>query len=165
MFPLSEIKVLNRHTCKKKGTVQWYMVVDKYLFHVYIGVVIQRPSGKPPLQVRLDWDNANKLTFKPFVFDDLEQNIEVSHSDTFCKLCIESELVSEMQAYKLFRFNCRTVSYIILTKVMGFSPDLVYDNLNRLNTLCGIDSRACLSLDELQHYIEWSRGKGRCLIL
>jgi len=41
----------------------------------------------------------------------------------------------------------------------------VYDNLNRLNTLCGIDSRACLSLDELQHYIEWSRGKGRCLIL
>jgi hypothetical protein len=156
MFPTSPVKVLNQHTCKRKPTtVQWYLVVDRFEFHVYVAAVIHKRGE--PLQVRMDFHPDSTLTFRKFVFDSLEQCIPIGTSKGFCKLCIQEALHGELGTYHLFSLNCRTSSYLILTEVMGFPHDEVYANFNRLHILCGLQPLECLSLDSLHQYIAYRR--------
>jgi hypothetical protein len=65
------------------------------------------------------------------------------------------------QLYSLFDFNCRTVSYLILTDIVGFDPDEVYDLFKDSGVLCGLDKIQCVSLEEIYHYIRYREGEHR----
>jgi len=159
MFPASEISALNEHLCGRESATQWYLVVDKYEFHVYVAAVCKE------FQVRIDWHQDSTLTYRPFHFDQLEQNIPVDSSRLFCKPCTESKLRNSMQEYRLTHFNCRTLSYLILTQVQAFDPDQVYNKFQQLHILCGLEPLQCFSLDEIHRYVAYKKeNKTSCLL-
>jgi hypothetical protein len=164
MFPASPLPQLNAHTCREKWRCDWYLVVDKYEFHVYVGAVCHLPD-KSQLRVRCDWHTDSTLTFRPFEFDSLEQNLPLGQSDWFCRLCCVEKLGEGMQQYKLFKFNCRTLSYLILWRVMGFAHDHVYKQFESLHIMCGLEPDQCLSLDEIHRYFAYRReNKTSCVL-
>ncbi len=161
MFPRAEVTGLDEHQCNRGhedgGGVQWFLVVDKYEFHVYVAAVCRQ------FQVRIDWHQDSTLTYRPFHFDQLEQNIAVGRGHWFCKPCIETQLRHGMQEYRLFHFNCRTLSYLILTRVAQFDPDEVYAKFDKLRLLCGLQPVQCLSLDEIHRYVAYKKeNKTEC---
>lgn len=134
-------------------------MVDKYEFHVYVSAVCRAPGG---LRVRCDWHQNTTLTFKPFVFDKLEQNLLIGQSQWFCRCCITEQISDIMEEanrkeYKLFEFNCRTMSYLILWRIMSFDHALVYGKFDQLHILCGLNPIHCLSLDEIRRYFDYRR--------
>lgn len=161
MFPASPITQLNQHTCSEAWRCDWYLVVDKYEFHVYVAAVCRGPS----VQVRVDWHQDSTLTFRPFQFDRLEQNMPIGESDHFCRLCITEQLAQGMEEYKLFHFNCRTLSYLILCHVMGFEHELVYGKFQQLHILCGLQPDQCLALDEIRRYFAYKKENRTTCVL
>jgi hypothetical protein len=157
MFPTSSIASLNRHTCESPGKVLWYMVVDRYKFHVYVVAAVEKRN----LYVRIDWNDNSTLRFDPYVNNNQEQHVYIGSRESFCRECIIEKMKSRMGVYKLFRFNCRTMSYIILTDVTGFDRDSVFQHFNSLDILCGLDIAECVSLEEIHHYTEWANGNSR----
>lgn len=159
MFPASEIKSIEGHLCNKESAVQWYLVVDKYEFHVYVAAVCSE------FQVRIDWHQDSTLTYRPFHFDPLEQNIPVASSRWFCKPCTASKLRHSMHEYQLFSFNCRTLSYLILSEVQGFDPNMVYGKFKQLHIMCGLEPLQCFSLDEIHRYVAYKKeNKTSCVL-
>lgn len=162
MFPSAEVKGLDEHRCHgddEAQAIEWYLVVDKYEFHVYVAAVSAQ------LHVRLDWHQDSTLTYRPFAFDPLEQNIAVARGHFFCKPCINAALQAGMQEYRLFHFNCRTLSYLILSHVAGFDPDTVYAKFQKLNILCGLEPLQCLSLTEIHRYVAYKKeNKTQCVL-
>jgi len=84
-----------------------------------------------------------------------ETVILVGRTDAYCKRCIKEELRGFLREYALFDFNCRTVSYLIMTRVLGFDPDLVYAQFQKCRTVCGLNRDECFSIEELHHYVAW----------
>ena len=157
MFPDSPIAALNQHTCEayRGHEFKWYLVVDKYQFHVYVAAVEQNVQNG--LKVRMDWHQDSTLTFRPFAFDVMEQNLLIGTSDWFCRQCTIDRLWSVMGEYKLFAFNCRTLSYLILWYVMHFPHDQVYACFEKFHLMCGLDETQCLSFIEIHRYLAYKK--------
>ena len=80
------------------------------------------------------------------------------------KRCIQKKIRGYLREYHLFDFNCRTVSYLILVEVLGFDANWVYEQFQKNSTLCGLGDRtACMSIDEIYHYIAWRRTRGESI--
>ena len=159
MFPKSSIGLLNKHICQDKkssSVVEWYLVLDQHKFHVYVAVAIQERD----LYVRIDWHDNSTLCFEPYQNNNLETHVHIGTTSLFCRNCILDIMKEEMQTYKLFRFNCRTVSYLVLTKAMSFNAKKVFHRFNSMDILCGLDQSECLSLEEIHHYIAYAENKG-----
>lgn len=159
MFPKSSITLLNKHTCNSsiaRCTVEWYLVVDEYKFHVYVTAAIPEKE----LYVRIDWHGNSTLSFEPYDDKPGEQRVHIGNSHTFCRHCIIDTMKNKMHYYRPFGFNCRTVAYLILTKVELFDATLVFDKFNEMDILCGLDPRECVSLEEIHHYINHVEGTG-----
>ena len=150
-FEPSAISAINKHTEHIYEGVLWKLAIDHARFHVYAVAIIS-----PDLWVRVDWNETHKLTFKPYVVKEREIVIDVGFSDGFCKLCLEKEIY--LEDYKLFEFNCRTVTFIVLT-LMGFDSPKLYAMFTKNNVLCGLDESKCLSVDEITHFIQWQEGR------
>ena len=141
----SPIKAINRHTIFKDS--KWLLVMDKNRFHVYVAVVINKD-----LQIRIDWNGDSTLTFKKYTFNPDEESYPIGDNG-FCKLCIEKIMVNKLHEYHLFTFNCRTVSFLILTLV-GFDGTYIYNLYEHANVLCGLEESECLSIKEMQHFFD-----------
>ena len=175
VFPASPIAALNEHTCQQSkanggggatAAWDWYLVVDKFEFHVYVAAVCRATR----MQVRCDWHQNTSLTFNPFQFDKLEQNLLIGHSDWFCRCCIVEQIDAIMKEvgardYRLFHFNCRSMSYLILWRIMGFPHELVYGKFDELHILCGLDPSQCLKLAEIRRYFAYKKeNRTECVL-
>lgn len=138
------------------------MVIDKYQFHVYVVAAMKECQ----LYVRIDWHNNSTLCFEPYQENSEEKHIHIGTTRRFCRQCILDMIKKEMHAYKLLQFNCRTLSYMLLTKTQGFDADFVYEQFNSRDLLCGLDMTECVSLEEMHHYYSYANGtKEWCTIL
>lgn len=149
-----------RHDCQVARETSWYLMVDRDSFHVYVGVHVQGLRGR----LRIDWqDNSRlELSWLKRGFDRHDRAILIGKTAQFCRAClVEKVRALHMQHYQLFHFNCRTVTYLILTRVQGFDKHAVYQHFVDGEILCGLDERECVSLTELHHYLNWSETQGR----
>jgi hypothetical protein len=164
MFPASSIKCINKHICRDANSnclVKWYMVLDKYRFHVYVVAAME----KRDLYVRIDWHSNSTLCFEPYQNNTEEKHIFIDTTRHFCRECILKQMKTLMKSdYKLFRFNCRTVSYMILTQVAQFDAKKVYACFSNEDMLCGLDESECLSLEEIHHFVTYEQGTNKCII-
>lgn len=163
-FPESSIVELNKHTHQgdwHKAKVKWFLMADESHFHTYLKVEI--PKLKQ--EIRIDWHDNSTLCFEPYKNDQngkVSEKIFIGETDWFCRECIIGCLENDMQTYKLFLFNCRTVSFVILTKICLFNSTKVEEIFNQKEMMCGIDSRECISESEIQHYLEYTKRHGNC---
>jgi len=155
MLRHSSIVTINNHT--DFDNCRWYLAMDKYRFHVYIIVVTQNQ-----LYIRIDWNKNSTLTFEKYISTPDEDYYVVGHTG-FCKLCIEELVVTQLKGYALFKFNCRTVSFLVL-KVMGFNTKHLYTVFQNAYTLCGLKEDECLSIKEIGHFLDWEEGEKGCTI-
>jgi hypothetical protein len=149
-----------RHECDQQRETRWYLMVDSDRFHVYVGVRIAGQKGV----LRIDWrDNSRlELTRRRHDFERGHEAIPIGTTPTYCKACLVQRMRElHLQHYQLFHFNCRTVTYLVLTRVQGFDKNAVYQHFVDDGILCGIDSTECVSLNELHHYLNWSETQGR----
>lgn len=165
MFKPSGVACINGHTCQHTTEggvteVQWFLVHDASLFHVYVAAIVNRT-----LAIRIDWRAESRLEFEQMRPTEGDRSYPMGQSSWFCKPCIEEALSSQMEEYRLFRFNCRTLSYLILTQVGRLEPGAVYQRFQSLGTLCGLDPRECLSLEEIRHYIAHQKQTAECTII
>jgi len=138
---------------------EWYLVIDSYSFHVYVAVIIPNKN----LQIRIDWQDNSQLTFEKYKFNKNEKSFFIFKQD-FCKLCLENEIKNKLTTYKLFTFNCRSVSFIILC-LAGYDPKKLFVIFETNNVLCGIQTDQCITFEELIHYLDWDRGNhGECIL-
>jgi len=162
MFPASSIAPLNRHRHHQQervGPVAWYLVLDPHRFHVFVAARLS-----PTVAVRIDWHDNSTFCFEPYVDRPGETRLWVGESAQFCKLCIDAQMAEVLERYKLFRFNCRTVSYLVLTQVVGFDREAVYAKFRDSQVLCGLEFAQCFSLDEVHHYVAYREEKGSCAL-
>jgi len=166
MFPLSKTLVeLNEPTHEGKWKslqVEWFLMADPSHFHVYVKAVIRKMN----LSIRIDWRNVSELQFEAFSPEEkFSECIAVGKTDWFCRDCIIKCLEKDMKTYHLFQFNCRTVAYIILTKVCLFDSRKIEDILDQKLMLCGLDERECVSPAEISHYIAYTKRTGESCII
>lgn len=166
MFPASKTLVeLNgpTHEGKWKGIrVEWFLMADESHFHVYVKAVIKQLGRS----IRIDWRNISELQFEQFQEGEkVGECLRVGETDWFCRDCIIKSLQKDMETYHLFKFNCRTVAFIILTKVCLFDSSLVENMLDNKAMLCGLDERECVSGEEIKHYIDYTRATGKSCTL
>ena len=167
MFPLSKtLAELNGPTHEgkwKKIKVEWFLMADQSHFHVYVKAVIK----KLDLVIRVDWRNVSELQFEQFAPDEkVSECMKVGETDWFCRDCIIKSIERDMKTYHLFKFNCRTVAFVILTKVCLFSSTMVEEMLDSKFMLCGLDERECVSDQEIKHYIAYTKATGNgCVLL
>ena len=133
---------------------EWYLAFDSSLFHVYVIVRLYDDA-----LLRIDWNRNSTLTFEYMTPDEerRESRVFVGHRP-FSKLAVERAIAGDMQHYQLFRFNCRTVSFLVLNSV-AFDPELVFALYEKQGVMCGLEDSECVKLGELRHYLEWSAQK------
>lgn len=128
----------------------WYLVLDKSKFHVYVATINSEEA------IRIDWHKDSTLEFSLFTEKEGEEKFYIGKS-YYCQECVEEHLIVLLERYKLFQFNCRTVSYLILTLVEGFSADHVYPFFQKEHTLCGLEIAQCISIEEIDHFIQFRK--------
>ena len=153
-FIASQVKGLEDTKLYKQR--EWYLAFDSSHFHVYVIVVL---IDEPRLIIRIDWNDESTLTFKRLMPQDekRESRVLIGVAD-FCKRWVELAIIDYMESYKLFRFNCRTVSFIVL-HTRGFDADQIYDQYVRNNVLCGLVEGECFKLESLRQYLRWQQEK------
>lgn len=153
MLRKSRIKEINTHTDSDDfKNIKWLLVMDEYRFHVFVVAAIRQD-----LYIRIDWNDNSTLTFIKYVPISTETRTLVGFKN-FCKLCIDEEMEGYLKQYDLFRFNCRTVSFLVLL-VVGFEKDYIYSLFKTAGVLCGLNEKQCLSDTEINRFIEWLKGK------
>lgn len=136
--------------------VTWCLMTDESRFHVY--VVAQLPD----VAVRIDWRVTSRLEFEKYTPNDKDECMPIGQAPGFCRDCIIHTMHYYLQQYQLLKFNCRTVSYLILTEACGFDPTAVYEQLETRQMLCGLGNQwDCLALPEIHHYISWKHAERR----
>lgn len=167
MFPpsssLTELNEATHDGKWKNRQVEWFLVTDQSRFHTYVKAVIK---DEPPLQIRIDWHDNSRLCFERFLPETMVSDcIEVGKTKWFCRECIVKGIESDMKTYNLFQFNCRTVAFIILTKICRFDSQKVEALFDSLRILCGIDERECVSTTEISHYLAYTRShRDKCTL-
>jgi len=159
-FIASQVKELEDTKLYKQR--EWYLAFDSSHFHVYVVVVVvidDEPPRRHRLAIRIDWNDESTLTFKRLTPSDekRESRVLIGVAD-FCKRTVELGLVDYMESYKLFRFNCRTVSFLVLY-TSGFDADHIYEQYARNNVLCGLVEGECMKLESLRQYLRWQQEK------
>jgi hypothetical protein len=132
--------------------VEWYLVLDKSKFHVYVAMIGVEES------IRIDWHKNSTLEFSPFLVKEGEHK-ELIGRAWYCQECIEEKVLEFLETYKLFQFNCRTVSYLLLTVVLGFEPNHVYPFFQKQDVMCGLELAQCFSPEEIHHFILYRRSE------
>ena len=135
-------------------SVDWYLVLDRSKFHVYVAFM-----GREE-QFRIDWHTDSTLEGLVFVEKSGEERIFIGKGE-FDQPSFEREILKLLEMYKLFQFNCRTVSYLILTKIVGYTPDYVYKFFKDHRILCGLEFGECFSVEEIHHYILYRDNEAR----
>jgi hypothetical protein len=136
---------------------EWLMIFDAHKFHVYIVVLLE--SGA----TRIDWQDDSRLTFEPYVPQPAQETHAMGIA-SFCAACLEEEIKPYLSEYKLFKFNCRTVSVLILLR-MGFDSEAIYKPLAQASMMCGLNESECMSADEIRHFIDWYKSQhGGCTL-
>lgn len=157
MFPLSKVEEINKETHNGKWEnvkVEWFLMADESHFHVYLKAVIKSLG----YNIRIDWHDNSTLGFEAFLPETKKsEEIFIGKTDWFCRNCIIKCIESDMETYKLFKFNCRTVAYIILTKICRFPANQVEEEFAKTQMMCGLDERDCISMEEIRHYIAYTR--------
>lgn len=162
------------HQCERHCRTDWYLVWDRSHFHVYVMADIHRErvtaadateddDRKPRRRWRIDWQDKSMLEFKHYDDKPYETLHKVGTTGAYCRRCIREVMSGLLHEYRLWGFNCRTVSYMIVVTVLGFDGAAVYRKFAQEKTLCGLDRSACFSLDELQHYIAWRESRGESI--
>ncbi len=162
-FPDSSIAALNSDTHGTEwdsAPVQWSLVADGDRFHVFLVAALGAPLNR---EVRIDWRALNRLEFEPYVTDARDERIRVDEGETrgFCRLCTIAQLRLLMHHnYHLFAFNCRTVSYLLLTEGCRFDAQRTLSLFEEHDLRCGVGSLDdCLSVVEIQHYIRHKQSE------
>jgi hypothetical protein len=166
-------RVKEEHECQRVCDVEWFLVADKSHFHVYVVASIAperesrawyatpdyHPIGRRR-ERRIDWDETSVLKFRDYEPRDGETVTWVGRRVGYCKRCIKEKMRVRLREYSLFKFNCRTVSFMILTDIAGLGPREVYEKFAANGTLCGLDDSECLTLESLKQYIAWREERG-----
>lgn len=160
-FPDSTLAQLNTDTHEgawRDVPVRWSLVADRDRFHVFLVAALGAPLD---LEVRIDWRALSRLEFEPHLRDASEERIEVGETRGFCRLCAIAHVRRFMvHQYNLFVFNCRTVSYLLLTELCRFEPERVYALFQEHELLCGLgDLDECVSPTEIEHYIRHKQSE------
>ena len=135
-------------------TDKWHLVWDAHRFHVYVMVAREEE------RVRLDWRQHSSLDVNPYAEVAGELVLAVG-SAPYCIDCVFEKAAKLLKHYQLFVFNCRTVSYLLLTDVMGFDERAVYKMFAAQDTLCGLDMSQCFTMAEIDHFRKWkAAGNG-----
>lgn len=155
-FPDSPITVLNSDTHSGDWTnvpVKWELVADGDRFHVFLIAQLGSPVN---LAIRIDWRHKNRLEFEPYKVDKRDERIPlVQETRGFCRLCLISRILVLTHDYHLFAFNCRTVSYLILTEWCRFDKNEILGLFEKHDLRCGVGSLDdCLSVTEIEHYVK-----------
>lgn len=158
VFKRSSIDEINKHIGDSKGT-KWLLCMDAHRFHVYVAAITLEG-----MRVRIDWNKESTLTFEKYKPRPGEEAYEIGTNDFFCKRCIEDAIRDRLHQYDLFKFNCRTVSFMILA-LAGFDSHHVYDEFRKRRVLCGLVESECLKIDELRHFFEYEVVEEGCIIL
>lgn len=158
MFRPSSVKQINTHREVAKDT-KWMLCMDRYRFHVFVVAVTDQG-----LRIRIDWNKESTLTFENYEPESGEEAYFIGQNDFFCKLCLQDTIASHLEKYQLFKFNCRTVSFMILVMV-GFDSHHIYEQFQKRRVLCGLDQSECLKLNEMRHFFQWDAGERGCIIL
>jgi hypothetical protein len=141
----------DKHSCQQQETqrpYKWFLLIDPSLFHVFVVAV----AGEE--RVRFDWDDENRLKAGPYVPTLGETVLEVG--DTGCCVpCCKAGIAQYNQHYQLFSFNCRTVSFLLLTQVKKFPVPKVSQLFLTNGVVCGLDRRECFTARELRHLLDW----------
>lgn len=158
MLRRSPINEINNHTHTTNGDVKWLLCMDKFKFHVFVVAVV-----RPDLYIDISWNKVSTLTFEPFKPKGGEECYLIGSTSSFCKLCIEDEMMDKLGRYNLFQFNCRTVSFLILVLV-GFKPRDIFEIYKRVGILCGLDASSCLQIKEVGRFIEFEKYENGCTL-
>jgi hypothetical protein len=152
-FPPSRITALNRdtHATWSQMSVQWYLVADSARFHTFLVAELGTPIN---MIVRIDWHAISVLECRPYVPEHGDEHIAVGETSGFWLGGIVACLMRYDRDYHLFAYNCRTVSYLILTEYCRFDARCVFELYETHKILCGVEGMdACISIDEFIHYI------------
>jgi len=149
---------LNRATHEDEwdtARVEWSLANDVARFHVF--VVARAPSLG--LAVRIDWRDSGRLEVEPYAAQEPgSEEVLIGRGYGFCRECIVHAVAECVESYQLFTCNCRTVAFMVLTRVCGFDPDAVYERFDQRDMRCGLGNPGdCFSLEEMQHYLAWQR--------
>lgn len=155
-FPDSSIPALNSDTHSnewKNVVVQWELVADGDRFHVFLIAQLGAPLNQ---SIRVDWRHKNRLEFEPYYANPRDERIPLQwQTRGFCRLCLISRILVLTHDYHLFAFNCRTVSYLILTEWCYFDKHQVLTLFEKHDLRCGVGSLDdCLSITEIEHYVK-----------
>lgn len=164
-FKPSSIKQLNEHTCPSHSSCKeknmhykktlWFLVMDKYHFHVFVVVFITKEIGP----IRIDWNFDSTLTFEPYKMNEGDDySYLIGTTETFCKLCIQEHIIKDLRAYELFDFNCRTATFLVFI-TSGFDAHSLLKKFEEHDVLCGLKKENCLTLSEMKHFINWLDAK------
>lgn len=137
-------------------TDKWHLVWDAHRFHVY--VMVQREEER----LRIDWRQYSALDVGPYTEVEGELVIAVGRKP-FCIDCLFEKMNKLLKHYQIFVFNCRTVSYLVLTEVMGFDERAVYKLFADQETLCGLDMSQCFTMAEIDHFRRWKSVPGNTI--
>lgn len=149
------LEIINKRSFKKR---KWYLLLDRNRFHVFIGVVINKN-----LTIRIDWNRDATLTFKKYEEYIYEEKTFLGKRD-FSKSEIKKLMKNKLKNYDLFYFNCRTVTYMILTKIVHFDSHEVYNLFKQYSIMCGLKEEECLSMEEIEHFISFQEEEIDCTI-
>jgi len=156
-FPPSSIEVLNKATHEaewEKARVEWSLANDVARFHVF--VIARAPTLG--LVVRIDWRDSGRLEVEPYRKEEGDEETLIGYGHGLCRACVVHAVAEYADAYHLFTCNCRTIAFLVLTRVCGFDAEAVYARFDQRDMRCGLGNPGdCFSYEEMQHYLAWRR--------
>lgn len=133
----------------------YFLVCDAAHFHVFVGGVNELQG----LAQRWDWRKTSRFETKRWRHDE-QQTARYAGEARVCGACLADRMETLLEKYaakryNLFRFNCRTVSYLLLVEALGFDADRVYALFVQERVLCGLEEGECFSLTALRQYMAY----------
>jgi len=132
---------------------EWFLAADDALFHVY---AVVRFGDRYTL--RIDWLKESVLTFEPMTRPD--GSLAPLGRGRFNYAALARVLAPLLRGrhYSLLRLNCRTVTFLVLTKV-GFDAERLLARYERHQLLCGLVTRECFSAATIRELVAWLHAK------
>jgi hypothetical protein len=158
------------HQCGRQMEADYYLVLDEAKFHVYVAVMnaglpkafgadpASMELGMGPLALRFDWHDDSTFLTTPFVRQPGHTLLFAGRAP-FCQPCLDTEIRKRLQKYSLFKFNCRTVSCMILVEYAHLSVKIVRQLFEKHYTLCGLEESACYTIEELNHWLQYESSE------
>jgi len=133
---------------KTHKDVDWFLATDNSRFHVYVVLV-----GRD-FRMRIDWERTGTLVFEKIKYLDDDQEVFYLGRKAFCLKFIAGIIDPKLKQYDLLRFNCRTVTCMILS-IAGFKEKQIRPIMEKYGILCGVNGSLSVSPQEMIHFWNW----------